>query len=41
MTMDLYCHVREETLFTEVEKMEQKCALIQNGVKWCSKANSI
>ncbi|MDR1550709.1 MAG: tyrosine-type recombinase/integrase [Hungatella sp.] len=26
MTMDLYCHVREETLFTEVEKMEQKCA---------------
>lgn len=26
MTMDLYCHVTEDTLFTEMEKMEQKRA---------------
>ncbi|EXG86145.1 site-specific recombinase XerD [Clostridium sp. ASBs410] len=26
MTMDLYCHVTEDTLFTEMQKMEQKRA---------------
>jgi len=28
MTMDLYCHVSDETLFDEMKKMEN-----QNGVK--------
>ena len=26
MTMDLYCHVREDTLFLEMEKFEKRCS---------------
>ena len=26
MTMDLYCHVTEDTLFLEMEKFEKRCS---------------
>lgn len=32
LTMNLYCHVTEDTLVEEMRKMEQKCILQANGV---------
>lgn len=40
MTMDLYCHVTDDTLFAEMEKFEKQCDYFQNGVKWCSKGST-
>ena len=33
MTMDLYCYVTEDTLFSEMNKMEQKRSLIEKWFK--------
>lgn len=33
MTMDLCCHVTEDTLFSEMNKMEQKRSLIEKWFK--------
>ena len=32
MTMGLYCHVTEDTLYKEMEKFERGCILESNGV---------
>lgn len=32
MTMDLYCHVTEDTLYKEMQKFERGCILESNGV---------
>lgn len=32
MTMDLYCHVTEDTLYKEMKKFERGCVLKSNGV---------
>jgi len=33
MTMGLYCHVTEDTLFLETEKFKRRCSWAWSGVK--------